>query len=60
MQRPLALPLLLMLCACRVNQPTLPADLIIHNAIIYTVNDQQPKALAVRDGRRLRLAEADH
>jgi hypothetical protein len=53
MRRPLALPFLLAIAACRISEPVPPADLIIHNAVIYTVNDKQPKAeaVAVRDSR---------
>ena len=41
------------LVACQVTEPVPPADLIVHNAVVYTVNDAQPRAeaVAVRGGR---------
>ncbi len=39
--------------ACSTGIPTPPAELIVHNAVIYTANDAQPRveAVAVRAGR---------
>ncbi|MFA5908316.1 MAG: amidohydrolase [Vicinamibacterales bacterium] len=43
----------LVLAACQVTEPLPLADLIIHNAVVYTANDTQPRAeaVAVRGGR---------
>ncbi len=45
--------LLLGTLACSTEIPVPPADLVVHHAVIYTVNDTQPRveALAVRGGR---------
>lgn len=53
MRKPLVFISLLATAACSVTEPVPPADLIVHNAVIYTVNDRQAKAdaVAVRDGR---------
>ena len=53
MRKPLVFISLLAAAACSVTEPVPPADLIVHNAVIYTVNDRQAKAdaVAVRDGR---------
>ena len=39
--------------ACRIAEPLPPADLIVHNAVVYTASDAHPRAeaVAVRDGR---------
>jgi predicted amidohydrolase YtcJ len=39
--------------ACSTEVPVPPAELIVHNAVIYTANDAQPRAeaVAVRGGR---------
>ncbi len=53
MRLPLVFISLLATVACGVSEPVPPADLIIHNAVIHTVNDKQPtaEAVAVRDSR---------
>lgn len=69
--RRLAMPMLLLAAGC--TQPVaqdedtagpdrLPADLILTNAAIYTLNPDQPRAeaLAIRDGRILDVGTADH
>jgi hypothetical protein len=55
----LVLAFLLVPCVAVAQQP---ADLVVHNAQIYTMNDAQPEAeaLAVRDGRLLMVgSDAD-
>jgi hypothetical protein len=53
--RPISFALLLLAAtlACSTDAPIQPADLVVHNAVIYTVNESQPRAeaVAVRGGR---------
>ncbi|MSO61201.1 MAG: hypothetical protein EXQ50_03780 [Acidobacteria bacterium] len=44
---------LLFAVGCQATEPVPPADLIVHNTLVYTGNDAQPKAeaVAVRGGR---------
>jgi len=39
--------LVLVLAGCETREPAPPADLILHDAVVYTVNAAQPKAEAV-------------
>ena len=44
---------LLATLACSTEPPIPPADLVVHHAAVYTVNETQPRveAVAVRGGR---------
>jgi predicted amidohydrolase YtcJ len=48
---------LLVSAACQAADPAPAADLIVHNAVVYTVSDAAPRAeaVAIREGRFVRV-----
>ncbi|MCG8434743.1 MAG: amidohydrolase [Gammaproteobacteria bacterium] len=55
------IPVYLLLAACAQPAPQEPADLVINDAVIYTLNPDTPvaEAVAVRDGRIIAVGHED-